>query len=63
MTTKVRLIGIKTERWQKRSLLLPRGRGYAPSMWKPQACQSFPIEREPLARLAWKKFLQYESFM
>jgi len=29
MTTKVRLIGIKTERWQKSSLILPRGRGYA----------------------------------
>jgi hypothetical protein len=27
MTTKVCLIGIKTERWQKRPLLLPRGKG------------------------------------
>ena len=43
MTTKVRLIGIRTERWQKKPLLLPRGRGYVASLRSPGLLSAYVV--------------------
>jgi hypothetical protein len=56
MTIKVRLIWIKTERWQKRSLLLPRGRDYAPSLRSTGLLSAYVVGRLSL-RLGELRFL------